>query len=631
MVVSGIPPAVYVQVIIRCITAKAGAWGTSVPHVFLLNFESILFFSRNSPVYPLKAPLKWFIIPGSMHKAAGFVRKTLGQMRGYDYMSASSKKKLRSEERAAKLTERQLEAQKEAKKVALMTRLFTAVLAVIVVVALIVGTGNIISASGIREKNTVALTVGNHEISNAEMNYFFVDAVNNFTQTYGSYASMFGLDMTKPLNEQFVDEEAGTTWADDFMTTATDTAKSIYAMYDAAMAAGHTLTEAELATLEGNLSNMKAYGLIYGYQNMTDYLKAMYGNGSTEKSFRTYMETNMLAQSYYNAYIAGLTYDDAALRAADAEDPAAYNAYSYNYYNVNVSKFMTGGTEDENGNVTYTDEERDAAVKAAEEAANALTAEEIETVEDLDAAIAAMEVNAESENAASTVMTDVAKASVMGVMRDWVTDPARKVGDITVIENANTTTAEDGTESKIVSGYYVVMFTGMNDNTFGLKNVRHILVKFQGGAYDATTGVTTYNEQERASAKLKAEELLSDWKSGKASEATFAEMANANSDDGDGTTGGLYENIYPGQMVTAFNDWCFDEIRKPGDTDIIETEYGYHVMYFVGDSETTYRDYQIEKVLRSQDSEAWYNGLIEAITVTEGNTQYVSTDLVLSK
>ena len=45
-------------------------------------------------------------------------------------MSASSKKKLRSEERAAKLTERQLAAQKEAKKVTLMTRLFIAVLAV---------------------------------------------------------------------------------------------------------------------------------------------------------------------------------------------------------------------------------------------------------------------------------------------------------------------------------------------------------------------------------------------------------------------------------------------------------------------------------------------------------------------
>lgn len=35
-------------------------------------------------------------------------------------------------------------------------------------------------------------------------------------------------------------------------------------------------------------------------------------------------------------------------------------------------------------------------------------------------------------------------------------------------------------------------------------------------------------------------------------------------------------------MVEEFNDWCFDESRKTGDVGIVETSYGYHVMYFVG-------------------------------------------------
>ena len=43
-------------------------------------------------------------------------------------------------------------------------------------------------------------------------------------------------------------------------------------------------------------------------------------------------------------------------------------------------------------------------------------------------------------------------------------------------------------------------------------------------------------------------------------------------------------------MVTAFNDWCFDPNRKPGDSGIIETNYGYHVMYYVGnDNEETWK------------------------------------------
>ena len=38
-------------------------------------------------------------------------------------------------------------------------------------------------------------------------------------------------------------------------------------------------------------------------------------------------------------------------------------------------------------------------------------------------------------------------------------------------------------------------------------------------------------------------------------------------------------------MVQEFEDWCFDETRVPGDTGIVDTEYGSHIMYFVS-SET---------------------------------------------
>ena len=83
-------------------------------------------------------------------------------------------------------------------------------------------------------------------------------------------------------------------------------------------------------------------------------------------------------------------------------------------------------------------------------------------------------------------------------------------------------------------------------------------------------------------------------------------------------------------MVVNFNDWCFDSARKTGDTDIVESEYGYHVMYFVGDSDVTYRDYLIENQLRSADLESWYTETVSAMTQTEGDTTYVRKDLVLN-
>ena len=537
-------------------------------------------------------------------------------------MSASSKKKLRKEQVAAQMTEKQLAEQKEAKKLKLYTTIFVAVLAVMLVVAIVVGVTNFINNSGIREKNTVAVTAGQHEISNAELNYYYIDAINNYYSNYGEYISLFGLDVTKALNEQYYDEEAGQTWADYFVTSATENARSVYALNDAAAAEGFTLPQEQAASIDTTISSMELYAGLYGYQDVESYLKAMYGKGANMKDYREYVEMSMLADAYYNAHNDALTYDDAALRAADDENPAAYSSYSYNYYYLGVSKFQEGGVTAEDGTVTYTDEEKAAAIVAAEEAANSLVSEEITSVEDFDAAIAALEINA-GASASSTLCSNYGYNSVNSIIADWVTSADRQEGDMTCIPNSETE----------VTGYYVVRYQGSNDNTYALKNVRHILVAFEhdheeGEEHDHSE--VSYTEEEIAAAKAEAEEILNQWKSGEATEDSFATLANEKSDDGDGTTGGLYENIYKGQMVAPFEEWCYDSARAAGDTDIVETEYGFHVMYFVGDSESNYRDFLITNELRTNDQDSWYTGLCDAMAITEGNTSYIAKDLVLS-
>ena len=536
-------------------------------------------------------------------------------------MSASSKKKLRKEQEAAKLTEKQLTAQKEAKKNHLYTSLFVVVMAVILVIALVVGVKQTIANSGIREKNTTALTVGGHELNSVEMNYFFMDAVNNFYSNYGSYASMFGLDVTKPLNEQFVDEEAGLTWADDFMTSAKDSAASTYAMVDAAAAAGFSLPEEDRAELESQLATLDLYATMYGYSNADAYLKAMYGTGASRKTYESYCEKQMLASAFYNNYAESLTYEDADLRAAEAENFGAYSSYSYNSYYLATSRFLTGGTTDSEGNTTYSDEEKAASVAAAEAAAKALTGKEITDAAALDAAIAALEINGGSGS--STYNENTLYSSLNASFQDWMADSSRKAGDVAYFPS---------TSGDTVSGYYVVMFQDSNDNNFAMKNVRHILV---APSHDHAEDEThedgeTYSAEELAAAKAAADEILASWKAGEATEESFALLANEKSADGDGTTGGLYENIYPGQMVEAFENWCYDASRKTGDTDIVETEYGYHVMYFVGDSEMSYRDYQIENALRSNALNEWYTEAVAAMAQTEGSTKYIRKDLVLN-
>ncbi len=79
-----------------------------------------------------------------------------------------------------------------------------------------------------------------------------------------------------------------------------------------------------------------------------------------------------------------------------------------------------------------------------------------------------------------------------------------------------------------------------------------------------------------------AKSILAQWEAGARTEDSFAALAADNSTDpGSKDNGGLYESVYQGQMVAPFDEWCFDSARKAGDTGIVQTDYGYHVMYFI--------------------------------------------------
>lgn len=120
-------------------------------------------------------------------------------------------------------------------------------------------------------------------------------------------------------------------------------------------------------------------------------------------------------------------------------------------------------------------------------------------------------------------------------------------------------------------------------------NVRHILIEPEKDidSDDDLEGDTS-SEEAWAAAEKRANEIYADWQNDP-TEDNFALCASDfSSDPGSLNNGGLYEDIYPNQMVAEFNDWCFDDARKPGDTGIVKTEYGYHIMYYVGEGDETY-------------------------------------------
>ncbi len=112
--------------------------------------------------------------------------------------------------------------------------------------------------------------------------------------------------------------------------------------------------------------------------------------------------------------------------------------------------------------------------------------------------------------------------------------------------------------------------------------VRHILISVEGEQDENGE----YSAEAWAAAEEKANELYAEWQKNP-TEENFIEMATEHTTDpGSQENGGLYDDVYPGQMVTEFNDWCFDASRVAGDHGIVKTTYGYHIMYFVKQNET---------------------------------------------
>ena len=86
-------------------------------------------------------------------------------------MSASAKKKLRKEHASAQLTEKQMNEQKEIKKLKTYTTIFIVAIAIVLVAGILIAGFNFVKNSGIKEKNTIAATIGDHKVNSVELNY----------------------------------------------------------------------------------------------------------------------------------------------------------------------------------------------------------------------------------------------------------------------------------------------------------------------------------------------------------------------------------------------------------------------------------------------------------------------------
>ena len=315
-------------------------------------------------------------------------------------MSASSKKKLRKEQKAVAMTDRQQREQKEAKSLKIYTIVFVTSIILIAAIGLGLLATNTVNNSGVIERNTLALTVNEHEISVAELNYFYLDSArtlyNNYYSQYEDMASLYmqfglGLNPAEALNKQVINSETGETWADYFVESAISDATYYYSIYDHAMANGYVLSDEKVDELESTMGYIDLSAQLQGYSNTETFLKMSYGAGATYDSYKNYITVVTTAQNYVSDHQDSLTYTEKDLSDYEGGKEHEFNSYSFASYQISYANFLGEGTKDEDGNTTYTKEQTDEAIAKAKEAADSLMG--VQSVEELDAAIAQLAMN----------------------------------------------------------------------------------------------------------------------------------------------------------------------------------------------------------------------------------------------
>ena len=467
-------------------------------------------------------------------------------------MSASKDRKLRKEQIAAGTDKRSL-AEAKAKAERRKTNITYSIVAAVLVIffAFI-----FIYNSAIPSRNTTAVTIDGQDYSVAQLNFYYSNAYMNFYNNNYYYVAM---GMIFDPNESLADQEysEGYSWRDYFLDAAVDNMRQVQMLNDQAEAAGFTLSAEEQAEYDEAIANMQTSWEAMGYSSLAQYLNLNYGKGVDEQMVIDEMYRLYVASAYSEQVAESYEYTTEELDAYYADHADELDVINYMYYVV------SDDTVD------------------AQTMAEALNGTDADTF---------TEALAENVEGAVPTTQSLAGGSLSDVYADWLLDAARQSGDATAIESDGAT--------------YVVMFLGRDDNSYPLVSFRHILITAEDTDEDGEL-----SQEEIDAAAAEANDLYEQWLAGDATEDSFAELANQYSDDGgSNTTGGLYEDVYQGQMVEPINDWLFEEGRQVGDTVVVSNDGSYtgtHVVYFVGADDLTFAQVQADGYLRSDAYNAW--------------------------
>ncbi|MBE6817465.1 MAG: hypothetical protein E7520_07175 [Ruminococcaceae bacterium] len=493
-----------------------------------------------------------------------------------------------------------------------MKKRIKACVAIVVVIALCVtyvATGamryGLLSYFGVPQSTLSAYTITDgdgekHSVKVSTYNYYFAMFYNNLRSQQEQY-SQYGVDLgenavdfEKKLSQQTTknDDDETVTWAQQIRDEVMENVKSTYLYYYEAVKANNgkepKITDDQKKELKETLDSYEETAKGYGF-TVSGYLTAAMGKGVTEEVFKREARISYIAENYKEEYqdkLNSTDYSNSEYKKYLKEHKDDLEVVDIKYFECDseddakafVKALKSDGSNFADLASKYTSSD-DKFEKEANKDPVETTYKEMtrSTLQGLGAAIAQADEHDHEEG-------EEEEHTYSGL--DWIFSSKRKAGDV-----------------KQVSTSVVYMLKKARISETKTVNVRHILISplSDEEQEEGSKKATDASSKQWKAAKKKADSILAEYKKGDKTAEAFGELAKKNSTDSNADDGGLYENITPNQMVPTFNAWCFDSARKAGDTAIVKTEFGYHIMYFESTGDMPVWKYTAQQALASDD------------------------------
>ena len=433
---------------------------------------------------------------------------------------------------------------------------------------------------------SVVATVDGQKISIGMYDYYYASIVSYYEQ-YASYG-YYSLDTTKDYSKQYTTDDDGNkvSWQKFFETEALKEVEQITTYYSKALEEGVTLTSAQKKTIEKQISTLKD-SASQNDVSLDQYIKANFGTYCSEDTIRIMLEQYYLSANYKGKF-------KSETKVTDNDVDKYYNDHKNDYKKIEFYYIASpyDATDDNSKNESIKTAEKIMAKMKDKKSVIALVPEvyssyidsQVKSSMEQDSTLTEKKAREEAvKSYESNVVTTVSGSDSPfdDKMNTWLFSDDTKVGSKKYYIDEN---------AKYI---YIVLKTSKasveEDETY---TVRHILVAPESGSNSSssTSEKTEYTDEQWAAAKKKADSILAKFNKTDKSEYEFAKLAEQYSTDSASTSsgsndsfGGLYESVTLGQMVPDFEKWSIDDSRKYGDTGIVKSDYGYHIMFFIND------------------------------------------------